>query len=56
MSTLMQICYAAASGYLFTIIFYKGKSLLPCIMTHGVINSLSAFAVERDDAFVRISD
>ena len=52
--TLIQICYATTIGYLFTIIFYKGKSLWPCIMTHGIINSLSVFAVERDDAFVRI--
>lgn len=42
--TLMQICYAAAIGFLFTVLFYKGKSLWPCIITHGVINSLSAFA------------
>lgn len=44
--TLLQICYAAALGFLFTIIFYKGKSLLPCIITHSVINSLSIFAVQ----------
>lgn len=42
--TLMQICYAVAIGFLFTILFYKGKSLWPCIITHSVINSLSAFA------------
>lgn len=45
--TLLQICYAAALGFLFTIIFYKGKSLLPCIITHGAINSLSIFAVDN---------
>lgn len=45
-STLMQICYAVACGFLFTILFYKGKSLWPCIITHATINSLSAFAVE----------
>lgn len=45
-STLLQICYATAVGFLFTIIFYKGKSLLPCIITHGVVNSLSVFAVQ----------
>lgn len=44
--TLLQICYAVALGFLFTIIFYKGKSLLPCIITHSVINSLSAFRAE----------
>lgn len=45
--TLLQICYAAAIGFLFTIIFYKGKSLLPCIITHGAVNSLSVFAVNK---------
>lgn len=45
--TLLQICYAAAIGFLFTIIFYKGKSLWPCIIAHGLINSLDVFAVPR---------
>lgn len=45
--TLLQICYATAIGFLFTIIFYKGKSLLPCIITHGAVNSLSIFAVNN---------
>ena len=48
LETLMQICYAVAIGFLFTIIFYKGKSLWPCIITHSVINSLSAFANEEN--------
>lgn len=41
--TLIQICYATATGYLFAIILYKGKSLWPCIITHIVVNSLSIF-------------
>ncbi len=49
--TLLQICYAAAIGFLFTIIFYKGKSLLPCIITHGIINSLSVFSVQGSQVF-----
>ena len=44
LETLIQICYAVAIGFLFTIIFYKGKSLWPCIITHSMINSLSVFA------------
>ena len=48
--TLMQIGYAVALGYLFTILFLKTGSLVPCIVTHGVINSLSAFAPERSNA------
>ena len=44
--TLMQICYATAIGYLFVIIFHKSKSLVPCIITHCLVNSLSVFNVE----------
>lgn len=49
--TLLQICYAAAIGFLFTIIFYKGKSLWPCIIAHGLTNSLVVFAVPRTQMF-----
>lgn len=42
-ATLMQICYATAIGYLFVTIFYKSKSLVPCIIAHGVFNSLGIF-------------
>lgn len=50
--TLLQVCYATAIGFLFTVIFYRGKSLLPCMITHGAINSLSIFAVE-DSSLIR---
>ena len=46
-ATLLQILYAAAAGFLFTIIFYKSGSLLPCIVTHSAINCLSVFADEQ---------
>lgn len=45
--TLMQICYAISIGYLFVIIFHKSKSLVPCIITHSIINSLSIFNVKN---------
>lgn len=45
--TLIQICYAISIGYLFVIIFYKSKSLIPCIITHSITNSLSIFNVEN---------
>lgn len=45
--TLMQICYAISIGYLFVIIFYKSKSLIPCIITHCLVNSLSIFNIEN---------
>ena len=42
--TILQICYAVAIGFQSTILFLRGKSLWPCILTHSAINSLSAFA------------
>lgn len=42
--TLIQICYATAIGYIFVLIFYKSKSLIPCIITHAVFNCLSIFS------------
>ena len=45
--TLIQICYATSIGYLFVIIFHKSKSLVPCIVTHSLVNSLSIFNVEN---------
>lgn len=49
LQTILQVMYATAIGFLFTIIFYKGKSLWPCIIAHGVINSLSIFGVKTGD-------
>lgn len=46
--TLMQICYAISIGYLFVVIFYKSKSLIPCIITHSLVNSLSIFNIENE--------
>ncbi len=42
---LLQVCYAAAAGFLFVILYIKTGSLWPCILTHSVLNALSAFAV-----------
>lgn len=44
-ANLGQVISAVAFGFLFVILFLKTKSLLPCIVTHSVINALSAFAV-----------
>lgn len=45
-SNLLQVGYAIAAGFLFTIIFYKTKSLVVCIVTHGMLNALSVFSNE----------
>lgn len=50
-SNMLQVVYAIAAGFLFTIIFHKTKSLWPCIITHSVLNSSSAFANEQAASF-----
>ena len=42
----LQVVYAVAAGFMFTVIFYKTKSLWACIIAHGCLNALSAFANE----------
>ena len=46
-STLLQIAYATSIGYLFVTIFHKSKSLIPCIITHSLMNALSVFNIEN---------
>jgi membrane protease YdiL (CAAX protease family) len=41
--TLLQMCSAVSIGYLFVVIFHHSKSLIPCIITHSLINVLSIF-------------
>lgn len=43
---LCQVVSAIAFGFLLVIIFYRGKSLVPCILAHQFINVTSFFANE----------
>jgi len=36
--------FAIAVGFLLVTIFYRGGSLLPCIIVHSAINTLGTFA------------
>ncbi len=42
----VQIISAVAVGFMFVIIYVKSESLIICIITHGLFNSLSAFSQE----------
>lgn len=53
-STLLQICYACAIGFLFTVIFYKSGSLIPCILVHSITNGLSTFSLEHSESFALV--
>lgn len=42
-SNFCQIIFAIAIGFLLVTIFYRGESLIPCIITHSAINTLGTF-------------
>ncbi|MGN0609277.1 MAG: CPBP family intramembrane glutamic endopeptidase [Oscillospiraceae bacterium] len=42
--TVLQMAYAIAVGFAFVMCFYKSGSLLPCIVTHSVIDITSKFS------------
>ncbi len=44
--TLCQLIYASAIGFCFTVLFYVGKSIIPCIIVHAVVNSTSILGIE----------
>lgn len=43
-NNLSQIVFAITVGFLLVTIFYRGGSLLPCILVHAAINTLGTFA------------
>lgn len=49
---LVQIVSAVLIGFLFVVIFCRGGSLWPCILAHGLFNSLSAFSPEGEPAYL----
>ncbi len=44
LDVLLQIAYATAIGFAFVMVFYKSGSLLPCIITHSIIDISSKFS------------
>ena len=48
---LVQIICAVLIGFLYVIIFHRGESLWPCIISHGIFNSLSAFAGSNESMY-----
>ena len=47
LGVLLQVCYAIAIGFLYTILVFRGESLWPCIASHMFVNGSSVFASEQ---------
>ncbi len=43
---LLMIIFAIAWGFVFTMVYYKSGSLLPCIIAHAVVDVLSVLSME----------
>ena len=52
--TICQIFYAVAIGFLLVAVLYVGESLIPCIITHSLVNALSTFSNEEITGKVQI--
>ncbi|MBR3357519.1 MAG: CPBP family intramembrane metalloprotease [Solobacterium sp.] len=48
METLVQVIFAVAIGFLFTLVYYRSESLLPCILAHSIIDVLSVFSARSE--------
>lgn len=46
LETVIQVFFAIAWGFIFTFVFYKCGSLIPCIIAHGLVDAFSKFANE----------
>jgi len=47
LDNILQIISAIAFGFLFVTIFIKSKSIIPCILTHSMLNTCSTFLNTR---------
>ncbi len=45
-SSVIQIVFAVLVGFVLVLIFYYGKSLIPCILFHSANNALKVFSTE----------
>lgn len=52
LETLLQVLYAAAIGFAFVAVFYKSGSILPCIITHSLVNITAEFSCEGPEMLV----
>lgn len=53
--TLNQVVYACAIGFMLAAVAYVSRSIIPCIIMHIAINSLSTFAVKLPDSISMIT-
>ena len=53
LETVIQVLFAIAWGFIFTFVFYKCGSLVPCIIAHSLVDAFSKFA--NDDGALTVA-
>jgi membrane protease YdiL (CAAX protease family) len=53
-ATLIQVVFAVAMGFVFTLVFYKSGSLLPGILAHSFIDVTSVLASDESSQLVNL--
>ena len=48
--SILQVFFAIAWGFIFTMVFFKCGSLWPCIVIHGLVDAFSKFAAPNETA------
>lgn len=46
--TIVQVVFAIAMGFIFTLVYYKGGSLWPCIIAHSMIDVFSTLSARNE--------
>ena len=46
--TVVQIIFAISWGFILTMAFYKSGSLIPCIITHAMVDALSLYGADTE--------
>ena len=44
----MQMIFAVSWGFIFTMVFYKSGSLIPCIIAHAMIDVFSLYGADSE--------
>ena len=52
--TLIQMVFAVAVGFIFTMAFYKSGSLWPCILAHSLIDVSSVFSPDEGSPVLNV--
>lgn len=48
--TALQVLFAISWGFILTMVFYRGGSLIPCIIAHAMIDVFSLYGADNEQA------